>query len=81
MTGACAAGLLLSRPKPYGPAFRGKNMVFPLTQGRAALCRRLAFFAFFSGKTLYRAGLIMRIRLMNSPSMPRMKVEICSAMM
>ena len=31
-----------SRPKPYGLSFRGKDAVFPLTLGRAALCRRLA---------------------------------------
>ena len=27
--------------KPYGLSFRGKSAVFPLTPGRAALCRRL----------------------------------------
>ncbi|HIX40719.1 MAG TPA: hypothetical protein H9857_07975, partial [Candidatus Desulfovibrio intestinigallinarum] len=27
--------------KPYGLSFRGKSAVFPLTLGRAALCRRL----------------------------------------
>ena len=30
-----------ARFKPYGLSFRGKNAVFPLTLGRAALCRRL----------------------------------------
>ncbi|MCI7567856.1 MAG: hypothetical protein MSH25_00540 [Desulfovibrio sp.] len=34
------------RFKPYGLSFRGKNVVFPLTLGRAALCRRLAFHLF-----------------------------------
>ncbi len=28
---------------PYGLALHGKNAVFPLTLGRAALCRHLAF--------------------------------------
>ena len=36
------------RFKPYGLAFRGKNAVFPLGFGRAALCRRA--FAFFKRK-------------------------------
>ena len=31
-----------------GLSFRGKNAVFPLTFGRAALCRRLAFHLFQS---------------------------------
>ena len=30
------------------PVVRGKNAVFPLTSGRAALCRRLAFHLFQS---------------------------------
>ncbi|WP_299393679.1 hypothetical protein, partial [uncultured Desulfovibrio sp.] len=34
------------RFKPYSLSFRGKNAVFPLTSGRAALCRRLAFSPF-----------------------------------
>ena len=38
--------------KPYGLSFRGKNAVFPLTLGRAALCAASRS-AFFKGKTRY----------------------------
>ncbi|WP_300773809.1 hypothetical protein, partial [uncultured Desulfovibrio sp.] len=41
------------RCKPYGLPFRGKNAVFPLKLGRAALCRA-SHFAIFKGKMLYR---------------------------
>ena len=35
-----------ARFKPYGLSFREKNVFFPLTFGRAALCCRLAFSPF-----------------------------------
>ncbi|MCI7568890.1 MAG: hypothetical protein MSH25_05885, partial [Desulfovibrio sp.] len=35
-----------ARFKPYGLSLRGKSAVFPLSSGRAALCRRLALYLF-----------------------------------
>ena len=55
------------RFKPYGLSFRGKNAVFPLTFGRAALCRRLMFASFkaetllsFRGRIAAAAGIRAR---------------------
>ena len=40
----------------YGLSFRGKSAVFPLTSGRAALCRRLAFYLFSKVKRSWGAS-------------------------
>ena len=55
--------------KPYGLSFRGKSAIFPLTLGRAALCRRLAFlFLSTSGREFGMLALRVRASVRVSAS-------------